>query len=351
MARSRTRGQGAVPRALLVAGVLAALAGLPGAARAGKTLDGVRQRKEVVCGVNTSGAGFSGADSQGNWRGLDVDLCRSLAAAVLGDAAKVRFVPLSSQQRFAALQSGEIDVLARNTTWSLTRDASLGLVFAGINYFDGQGFMVPKKLAVKSAKALSGAQICVQAGTTSEKNLATWAAAQGVKYRPVVFDTTESIQSAFFSGRCQAYTTDMSDLAGARTHAPQPDAYVVLPDVISKEPLGPAVRRGDDEWFQIVRWTLVATLTAEELGITQANADDLKAKSQDPAVKRFLGAGDDTGKLLGLDKDWSYRIVKQVGSYGESFERNMGPKTPVGLPRGVNALWNAGGLMYPPPLE
>jgi len=270
---------------------------------------------------------------------------------VLRDAGKVRFVPLNSQQRFAALQAGEIDILSRNTTWTLTRDASLGIVFTGINYFDGQGFMVPKKLKVDSALKLGGAQICVQAGTTSEKNVAEYFAAHKIKYRSVVFDTAEAIQSAFFAGRCQAYTTDMSDLAGARTHASNPADYVVLPEVISKEPLGPAVRRGDDEWFQIVRWALFTMIEAEEDGITQANADKLKAESKDPGVQRMLGVGEDTGKLLGLDKEWSYRIVKQVGNYGESFERNLGPGTPVGLPRGVNKLWSQGGIMYAPPVR
>jgi general L-amino acid transport system substrate-binding protein len=324
----------------------------PAPALAGKTLDAVKQRGQVACGVNTSAPGFSAADSQGRWQGIDVDLCRAVAAAVLGDAAKVRFVPLNSQQRFAALQAGEIDILSRNTTWTLTRDASLGIVFTGaINYYDGQGFMVPKKLNVASAKKLGGATVCVQAGTTSEKNVAEYFAANGIKYKAVVFDTAEAIQAAFFAGRCQAYTTDMSDLAGARTHASNPGDFVVLPEVISKEPLGPAVRRGDDEWFQIVRWAFYATLEAEELGLSRANADKMKAESKDPSVQRMLGNGDDTGKLLGLDKDWSFRIVKQVGNYGESFEANMGPKTPLGLPRGVNKLWTQGGLMYAPPLR
>jgi general L-amino acid transport system substrate-binding protein len=337
-------------KAVLLALSLGASA-VPATALAGKTLDGVRQRGEVVCGVNTSAPGFSATDSQGRWRGLDVDVCRAVAAAVLRDASKVRFVPLNSQQRFAALQSGEIDILSRNTTWTLTRDASLGIVFTGISYFDGQGFMVPKKLKVDSALKLGGAQICVQAGTTSEKNVAGYFAAHNIKYRSVVFDTAEAIQSAFFAGRCQAYTTDMSDLAGARTHASNPGDFVVLPEVISKEPLGPAVRRGDDEWFQIVRWALYAMIEAEEDGLTQANADKSRTESKDPALQRMLGVGDDTGKLLGLDKEWSYRIVKQVGNYGESFDRNLGPSTPVGLPRGVNKLWTQGGIMYAPPVQ
>ena len=311
----------------------------------------VKTRGQLVCGVNTSGPGFSNADSQGSWTGLDVDFCRAVAAAVLNDASKVKFVPLNSQQRFASLQAGEIDVLSRNSTWTLTRDASLGVVFTGINYFDGQGFMVPKKLKIDSAKKMNGATVCVQAGTTSEKNVADYFGANGMKYKPVVFDTAEAITSAFFAGRCQVYTTDMSDLAGARTKAPKADDYVILPQVISKEPLGPSVRRGDDEWFQIVRWTLFAMLEAEEDGLTQANVDQQKATNKDPGVQRFLGVSEDTGKLLGLDKEWAYRIVKQVGNYGESFERNLGPKTPIGLPRGVNNLWTKGGLMYAPPIR
>ena len=318
---------------------------------AGKTLDAVKARGEVICGVNTSAPGFSSTDGKGRWQGLDVDMCRAVAAAVLGSGEKVKFVPLNSQQRFAALQSGEIDILSRNTTWTLTRDASLGVVFTGINYFDGQGFMVPKKLKIESAKKMNGATVCVQAGTTSEKNVADYFGAHGMKYKSVVFDTAEAITSAFFAGRCQVYTTDMSDLAGARTKAPKADDYVILPEVISKEPLGPSVRRGDDEWFEIVRWTLFAMLEAEENGLTQANVDAQKASSKDPSVQRFLGVSEDTGKLLGLDKEWAYRIVKQVGNYGESFERNLGPKTPIGLPRGVNNLWTKGGLMYAPPIR
>jgi general L-amino acid transport system substrate-binding protein len=320
-------------------------------AHAGKTLDAVKARGQLVCGVNTSGPGFSNADSQGKWTGLDVDFCRAVAAAVLNDASKVKFVPLNSQQRFTSLQAGEIDVLSRNSTWTLTRDASLGVVFAGINYYDGQGFMVPKKLKIDSAKKMNGATVCVQAGTTSEKNVADYFGANSMKYKPVVFDTAEAITSAFFAGRCQVYTTDMSDLAGARTKAPNADDYVILPQVISKEPLGPSVRRGDDEWFQIVRWSLFAMLEAEENGLTQANVDQQKGANKDPGVQRFLGVSEDTGKLLGLDKEWAYRIVKQVGNYGESFERNLGPNTPVKLPRGVNNLWTKGGLMYAPPIR
>jgi len=334
-----------------LAAVAALAAGLSQPALAGKTLDAVKARGEVICGVNTSAPGFSSADSQGRWQGLDVDVCRAVAAAVLGSADKVKFVPLNSQQRFAALQSGEIDILSRNTTWTLTRDASLGIVFAGINYYDGQGFMVPKKLKIDSAKKLNGATVCVQAGTTSEKNVADYFIANNMKYKSVVFDTAEAIQSAFFAGRCQVYTTDMSDLAGARTTTSKPDDYMILPDVISKEPLGPAVRRGDDEWFAIVRWTLFAMLEAEEGGLTQANVDKMKAENKDPAIQRLLGVSEDTGKLLGLDKEWAYRIIRQVGTYGESFEKNMGPKSALALPRGLNRLWTKGGLMYSPPVR
>jgi general L-amino acid transport system substrate-binding protein len=318
---------------------------------AGPVLDKIRKNDIVVCGVNTAAPGFSNADSKGQWTGLDVDYCRSLAAAVLGDSKKVKFVPLNSPQRFSALQAGEVDVLARNTTWNLTRDASLGAVFAGITYYDGQGFMVPKKFNIKSAKELNGATVCVQSGTSSEKNVADYFGAHKMKYKAVLFDTTEATQGAFLSGRCQVYTTDMSDLAGARTKAKDPSEYVILPDVISKEPLGPSVARGDNEWFQIARWVLNAMIEAEELGVSQSNVDQQRDTSSNPNVQRLLGKAEDMGKLLGLDKDWSYRIVKQVGNYGESFDRNLGPKTPLNLPRGVNNLWNNGGILYAPPVR
>lgn len=328
-----------------------ALASVGSVAHAGKTLDSVKEKDQLVCGVNTSAPGFSGADSKGQWHGLDVDLCRAVAAAVLGDASKVKYVPLNPAQRFTALQSGEIDVLSRNTTWSMTRDVSLGVVFAGINYYDGQGFMVPKKFNVASAKQLKDAEICLQAGTTSEKNVADYFAAHGIPYKSVVFDSPEAAHTAFFGGRCQVISTDMSELAGIRTQSPKPDDYAILPDVISKEPLGPAVRRGDDEWFSIVKWSLFAMQNAEEFGVTQANVDKMKTESKDPNIQRLLGTSEDMGKLLGLDNDWAYRIVKQVGNYGESFDRNMGEKSPLNLPRGVNNLWNNGGLMYAPPVR
>lgn len=321
-------------------------------AHAGKTLDAVKARGSVKCGVTNGVAGFSAPDTQGNWSGLDVDSCRAIAAAVLGDGKKVEFVPLNSQQRFAALQAGEVDILARNTTWNLTRDASLGLSFTTINYYDGQGFLVPKKIKVTSAKQLKGATICTQSGTTNEKNVADWSKAQGIPVKTVVFESFEASFKAFFAGRCQAFTTDTSALAGLRNkEAPNPDDYLILPELISKEPLAPAVKRGDDEWFAIAKWVPNALIEAEELGITQANIDALKASSKDPAQQRLLGSGDDLGKLLGLDKDWSYRAVKAVGNYGEIFERNVGPKSVLKLPRGANNLWNKGGLLYALPVR
>jgi general L-amino acid transport system substrate-binding protein len=320
-------------------------------AHAGKTVDAIKQRDQVVCGVNTGLAGFSAADSQGNWVGLDVDICKAIAAAVLGDPKKVKWVPLNAQQRFTALQSGEVDILSRNTTFTLTRDASLGLNMTAVTYYDGQGFIVPKKGKITSAKQLKNAEVCVQSGTTTEKNLTDYFKSINVKIKPVVFEGFEASVKAFFSGRCQAYTTDASGLASIRNkEAPNPDDYVILPELISKEPLGPMVRRGDDEWFTIVKWTIYALLEAEEYGLTQANVDQMKS-SQDPPVQRILGTSEDTGKLLGLDKEWAYREIKAVGNYGEIFERNVGPQSPLKLPRGLNNLWNKGGLQYAPPIR
>jgi general L-amino acid transport system substrate-binding protein len=328
----------------------AAMAAVP--AHAGKTIDTIKQRGQLVCGVNTGLAGFSAADSQGNWSGLDVDYCKAVAAALLGDATKVKWVPLNAQQRFTALQSGEIDVLSRNTTWTLTRDASLGLSFVGVTYYDGQGFMVPSKGKIKSAKQLKGATVCVQSGTTTEKNLTDYSRANNLNIKPVVFEKVEAATGAYFAGRCQAYTTDASGLASVRNkEAKNPADHMILPELISKEPLGPSVRRGDDEFFAIVKWVVFALIEAEEYGITQANVDQLKASSQDPVVQRILGTSEDTGKLLGLDKDWAYRAIKAVGNYGEIFERNVGPKTALKLPRGANNLWNKGGFMYAPPVR
>jgi len=333
--------------ALVAAGAMATAP-----AHAGKTLDAIKARGQLVCGVNPSLPGFSAADSQGNWSGLDVDVCKAIAATVLSDASKIKWTPLNASQRFAVLQSGEIDVLSRNTTWTLTRDASLGLHFTGVTYYDGQGFMVPKKSKITSAKNLKGATVCVQSGTTTEKNLNDYSKSMKLNIKPVVFDTQEATNKAYFAGRCQAYTTDASGLASVRNkEATNPDDHVILPELISKEPLGPSVRRGDDEFFAIVKWVVFALIEAEEYGITQANVDQLKASSQDPVVQRILGTSEDTGKLLGLDKDWAYRAIKAVGNYGEMFERNVGPKTALKLPRGANNLWNKGGFMYAPPVR
>ncbi len=338
--------------ASLLASLLALSALLaPQMAHAGKTLDAIKQRGQLLCGVSTGVAGFSAPDAQGKWSGLDVDVCRALAAAVLGDPDKVSYTALNAQQRLAALQSGQIDILSRNTSWTLTRDASLGLNFTAITYFDGQGFLVPKKIKVNAAKQLKNAQVCVQAGTTTEKNLADFSRANKLGIKPVVFDSFEASFKALFAGRCQAYTADASALASIRNkEAPKPDDYLVLPELISKEPLGPVVRRGDDEWFAVVKWTVYALLEAEELGVTQANVESLKA-SADPAIQRLVGTGEDMGKLLGLDKTWSARAIRAVGNYGELFERNVGKGSVLQLPRGANRLWSQGGLMYAPPIR
>ena len=328
-------------------------AALAAPAHAGKTLDAIKARGQVICGVNTGLAGFASADSSGKWSGLDIDVCKALAAAVLSDAEKVKYVPLNAQQRFTALQSGEVDVLARNTTFTLTRDASLGLSLTVTNFYDGQGFMVPVKSKMKNAKQLKGQTVCVQSGTTTEKNLTDFSKANNLNIKPVVFEKLEAAENAYFTGRCIAYTTDASGLSSTRSKvAKDPKEHMILSELISKEPLGPMVRRGDDEWFAIVKWVIYGTMEAEEYGVTQANVDQMKATSADPVVQRLLGGGnEDTGKLLGLDKDWMARVVKSVGNYGESFERNVGPNTPLNLPRGINNLWNKGGLMYAYPVR
>ncbi len=335
---------------LAVAAIATMGAMLAAPAHAGKTLDAIKARGQIVCGVNTGLAGFAAADSSGKWSGLDIDVCKALAAATLGDAEKIKYVPLTAQQRFTALQSGEIDVLARNTTFTLTRDASLGLSQTVVNFYDGQGFMVPVKTKMKSAKQLKGQTVCVQSGTTTEKNLTDYSKANNLNIKPVVFEKVEAATSAYFAGRCIAYTTDASGLSSVRSkEAKDPKEHVILPELISKEPLGPMVRRGDDEWFAIVKWVMYGLMEAEEYGITQANVDQMKS-SVDPVVQRLLGGGnEDTGKLLGLDKEWLARAIKASGNYGESFERNVGPKTALNLPRGLNNLWNNGGLMYPYP--
>ncbi len=328
------------------------LTGATGVAHAGPTIDAIKDRGSVRCGVNTGLAGFSIADSQGKWTGLDADFCRAAAVAVLGDAEKVQYVPLSAQQRFTALQSGEVDLLSRNTTWTLTRDASLGIVFAGVTFYDGQGFMVPANLGVKSAKELEGAEVCVQSGTTTELNLADYFRTNNMEFKPVVFESLEESKVAFFNGRCQAYTTDASGLASIRAvDAPNPDDYIILPELISKEPLGPAVRRGDDEWLAIVKWAVFATIEAEEVGVNSTNIDQMKSESENPTVQRLLGKSGEMGKLLGVNADWAYQIIKQVGNYGEIYERSVGSKTPLRLERGLNALWTDGGLMYAMPVR
>ena len=312
------------------------------------TLDAVMKKGFVQCGVNVGLAGFSQPDSQGVWRGIDVDLCRAVAAAVFGDAGKVRYTPLTAQQRFTAVQSGEVDILSRNTTWTATRDTSLGLNFVGVNYYDGQGFMVPAKKKVKSAKQLNGATVCVQPGTTTELNLADYFRAQKMKFKPVVIEKLEEVLNAYFSGRCDVYTTDISGLVSVRaSRAPKPADHVILPEVISKEPLGPAVRHGDDRWFDVVKWSLFAMIEAEELGLSSKNIDQ-QAGSQNPSIQRFVGATGDIGKMLGLDNRWAVNIVKQVGNYAESFDTHL---KPLGFDRGLNRLWTQGGLMYAPPIR
>ena len=317
-------------------------------AQAPSTLDAVKAKGFVQCGVNTGLAGFSQPDSKGVWKGLDVDFCRSVAAAVFGDANKVRYTPLTAQQRFTALQSGEIDILSRNTTWTVSRDTSLGLNFVGVNYYDGQGFMVPKKLNVSSAKQLNGATVCVQPGTTTELNLSDYFRSNRMTFKPVVIEKLDEVLNAYFSGRCDVFTTDVSGLVSTRgTRAPNAADHLILPEVISKEPLGPAVRHGDDRWFDIVKWTLFATIEAEEMGLTSKTIDQ-QAGSKDPAVQRFVGATGDFGKMMGLDNRWAFNIIKQVGNYGESFDANL---KPLGFERGLNQLWNKGGILYAPPIR
>jgi general L-amino acid transport system substrate-binding protein len=326
--------------------LLAVFAAAPAFAQS--TLDAVKTKGYLQCGVNTGLAGFSQPDSKGVWRGIDVDLCRAVAAAVFGDASKVRYTPLTAQQRFTALQSGEVDILARNTTWTIVRDTSLGLNFVGVNYYDGQGFMVPKKLNVKSAKELNGATICVQPGTTTELNLADYFRANRMSFKPVVIEKLEEVLNAYFAGRCDVFTTDHSGLVAVRaSRAPNPADHVILPEVISKEPLGPAVRHGDDRWFDVVKWSMFAMLEAEELGLGSKNIAE-QAKSTNPSIQRFVGASGDIGKMLGLDNRWAVNIISQVGNYAESFDANL---KPLGFERGLNRLWSDGGLMYAPPIR
>lgn len=319
---------------------------------ASKTVDAIKARGVLACGVPTGTPGFGVPDANGNWSGLHVDICRALAAATLGDAEKVKYIPLNAKMRFAALQSGEIDVLSNNNTFTLTRDASMGMSQTAVVYYDGQGFMVPKKSNIKSAKQLKGQTVCAQTGTTTEKNLQDFSRINNLSIKFVSFEKIIPLEEAYFSGRCVAYTTDASGLASIRLkHGKSPAEHVILPELISKEPLGPLVKRGDEEWTAIVRWVIYGLIEAEEAGITQGKVDELKATGTDPTIGRLLGTTEDMGKQLGLDKEWLARAIKAVGNYGEVFERNVGPKSPLALPRGMNNLWNKGGIQYAPPIR
>src|SRR5246127_356735 len=335
-------------RVVLAAGVGLGLAGV---AQAGPTLDKVKQKGQISCGVPTGIAGFAAPDNQGRWSGFDIDICRALSAAIFGVADKVKYVPLTAQQRFTALQSGEVDLLSNNTTNTLQRDTALGLNFAPVVFYDGQGFMVPKKLGVKSAKELNGATICVAPGTTTELNLADYFRSNKMDFKPVVIEKVDELYAAFFSGRCDVITGDASGLAAQRIgRASNPDDYVVLPDRISKEPLAPVVRHGDDEWNDIVRWVVYALIEAEEKGVTQKNVDAM-LKNEDPGLKRMLGVTPGMGKALGLDEKWAYNEIKLVGNYGEIFDRTLGKDTELKFERGLNNLWTKGGLLYAMPIR
>ena len=337
-------------RVINILALVAATIGIAASAASAQTLNTVKQRGVLNCGANGQLAGFGLPDAQGNWTGLDVDFCRAVAAAVLGDAKKVKFVPLTAKDRFTALQSGEVDVLARNTTWTSSRDTSLGLNFTGVNYYDGQGFMVRKSLKVNSALELNGASVCVQQGTTTELNLADYFRAHNMQLKTVTFATANEALKAYDAGRCDSYTTDASGLAAERLRVANPNDHIVLPEIISKEPLGPAVRHGDDQWFDAVKWTLFAMLDGEELGLTQKNIDQ-QMSSTNPEIKRFVGTEGNFGEQLGLPKDWAVQIIKQVGNYGESFDRNVGAGSPLKIDRGLNRLWTKGGIQYAPPIR
>jgi general L-amino acid transport system substrate-binding protein len=320
----------------------------PAAAAAGNTFEAVRQRGTLICGVNTGVAGFAQPDSQGVWRGFDVDYCRAFAAALFGDPNRVRYVPTTPQNRFTALQSGEVDVLSRNTTWTLSRDTSLGFDFTGTNFYDGQGFMVKASAGVNAAKELDGATICVQPGTTTEQNLTDWARANRIRFTPVVIERLEEVVQAYIAGRCDAYTTDVSGLAATRSGQPRPADHVILPDVISKEPLSPLVRQGDARFADVIRWVHFLLVNAEEFGINQANVQQAAQNDARPEVQRMLGRNGDLGRMLGLDNAWAVNVLRAVGNYGELFERNL---QPIGLQRGPNNLWTQGGLQYSPPFR
>ncbi|MCG6656600.1 amino acid ABC transporter substrate-binding protein [Halomonas campisalis] len=317
---------------------------------AASTLEDTRDRGAVQCGVSDGLPGFSSPDDEGNWQGIDVDVCRAVAAAVFGDAEAVRYISLNAVERFTALQSGEVDILSRNTTWTTTRDTTLGLNFAGTNFYDGQGFLINRDLGVSSASELDGAAVCVQSGTTTELNLADYFRANGMEFDPIVFDTSEQTVGGFEAGRCDVLTSDTSQLAALRIQLSDPAGAMILPEVISKEPLGPVVRQGDDQWYNIVKWSLFAMLNAEEYGISSDNIDDL-LDSEDPNVARLLGQDGNYGEGMGLDADWSYNIISQVGNYAQVFDRNVGMDSPLEIERGVNALWIDGGLQYAPPVR
>jgi len=328
-----------------------AVAGLAAGLASAGTLDDVKAKGELACGVSTGLVGFAAPDSNGNWQGFDVSLCRAVAAAVLGDGNAVKFVPTTGKTRFTALASGEIDMLARNTTWTFSRDVDLKFTFVGVNYYDGQGFMVPKALGVSSAKELDGATVCIQTGTTTELNLADFFRANGLSYEPVPIETNAEAQQQFLSGACDVYTTDASGLAATRATFENAGDYTLLPEIISKEPLGPLVRQGDDQWADIVRWTLNALVTAEELGVTSANLEEMSAGTNNPEINRLLGTEGDLGGMLGLDKSWAKNAIAVNGNYGEVFEKNIGESTAIGLARGLNAQWKQGGLIYSPPFR
>lgn len=317
----------------------------------GETLAGVKSRDKVICGVNSGLIGFASPDANGNWSGFDVSFCKAIAAAVLGDQRKVEFKAMSGEDRFGALTAGEIDVLARNTTWTFSRDNDLKVDFTGVNYYDGQGFMVPRSLGVSSAKELDGASICIQTGTTTALNLADYFRANNMTYQPINVDSNAEGEQQYLSGACDAYTTDASGLAATRAAFANPADHIILPEIISKEPLGPVVRHGDDNWADIVRWTLYALIAAEEYGVTSANIEELAKSSQNPEVQRLLGTSDDLGKMLGLENDWAKRAIAASGNYGEIFAATIGEQTPIGLARGLNAQWTQGGLLYAMPFR
>ncbi len=324
---------------------------LAAGAASGATLDDVKARGMLKCGVNSGLAGFAAPDASGQWEGFDIAVCRALAAAVLGDASKVEFTPTTTETRFTALASGEVDVLSRNSTWTFSRDVDLKFTFAGVNYYDGQGFMVSKDLGVTSATELDGATVCIQTGTTTELNLADFFKANGISYQPVPIATNAEANQQFQAGACDAYTTDASGLAASRATYEDPTNWLILPEIISKEPLGPLVRHGDDPWSDIVRWTLNALIAAEEYGVTAANADEMATTSENPEVKRLLGTEGDLGAMFGLDKDWAKRAIQARGNYGEIFAANIGEGTPSNIARGLNAQWTDGGLIFSPPFR